>query len=124
MNKYSLLFALSFAYIATATAQDFMMQGWYWNYPTTVGSKKWVSYMDTKLPEISDAGFTYVWLPPLSHGSDNASIGYDVQDYYDLGQFRSTRWGLRTHLNQFIADGNALGVKVVADIVYNHRNQG
>ncbi len=118
-----LLFALLFIYSfsQTVTAQcDFMMQGWYWDYPIN-----WVTTLQTKAADIGASGFKYVWLPPLSKGSSGInSSGYDPKDLYDLGDYGQTRFGTRAQVNSVIAALNAAGVKSVADMVYNHRDGG
>ncbi len=110
--------------INTINAQEVMFQAWNWNYPTTQNGLKWVPYLDTKLEELNAAGFKHVWLPPLSRGASSTSMGYDVTDYYDLGQFRSTRWGNRAALNTLRTHADALNMNLIADIVLNHRDGG
>jgi glycosidase len=107
-----------------ATAQDALFQSWYWEYPTTQNGLKWVPYLNTKMPELQAAGFKYIWLPPLSRGTGATSMGYDIQDYFDLGKYRSTRWGNRTHLSTIKQTADALDMKLVGDLVYNHRDGG
>ncbi|MBC8184062.1 hypothetical protein H8E88_23470 [candidate division KSB1 bacterium] len=112
---------------ATAFAQDFMMQGWYWDYPGTGDGKNWADSLNNKAQELSDAGITYLWLPPLSRASSsNNSNGCDPQDLYDLGEYGggATRFGERSDLDDLITALNGVSIKAVADVVYNHRDGG
>ncbi len=77
--------------------------------------------------ELAEAGFTAVWLPPMSKGQAGADdIGYGVYDLFDLGEFDQkgsvrTRWGTRQQLEQCVASLNEAGLLTLADIVLNHR---
>ena len=107
--------------------QDFMMQGWYWDYPKTVSGYNWADTITNKATQLSNAGFTYIWLPPLSRASFGSnSNGYDPKDLYDLGEFDdgATGFGTRTDVDQLITQFNTAGLKAVADVVYNHRDGG
>lgn len=106
-------------------AQDVLLQGWYWDYPMNQNGQKWLQVLEDRADEIADAGFTHVWLPPLSKGSGNTfSMGYDPKDLYDLGQFGRARWGSKSHLDVLMSKLNAKQIEVVADLVYNHRDGG
>ncbi len=107
-------------------AQDFMMQGFYWNYPNLLGIRRYGQTLRDKVPEMHQAGFTYLWLPPLSRASnDQQSTGYDVMDYYDLGDaMGATRFGSRRDVNNIISTLKANNMKAVADVIYNHRAGG
>lgn len=118
-------FFIVLAVPASLLAQDFMFQGWYWNYPNTVNGRRYILHLNDYVPALSNAGFTYTWLPPLSYGSGGTSSnGYDIQDYYDLGMYRTPKWGIRPQLNTCLNTMNAFGMKAVADMVYNHRDGG
>jgi Alpha amylase, catalytic domain len=108
-------------------AQDFMLQGWYWDYPKTANGFSWVDTISNKVAALDNAGFTYVWLPPLSRASfGNNSNGYDPQDLYDLGidAIGPTGFGTRSQLDALIVALNNAGINSVADVVYNHRDGG
>lgn len=110
----------------SAQAQEVMFQAWNWNYQISqpVTGKKWVPFIDSKLDELHAAGFKHIWLPPLSSGPSSTSMGYDVKDYFDIGQYRTTRWGIRNHYNTFRTHADALGMNIIADLVFNHRDGG
>ena len=108
-------------------AQDFLLQGWYWDYPKTANGFLWADTLRLKAQELADAGFTHVWLPPLSRASFGSfSNGYDPQDLFDLGEFGQgpTGFGSRANLDALITEFNNVGIKAVADVVYNHRDGG
>ncbi|MEL6639678.1 MAG: hypothetical protein AAFR05_23225, partial [Bacteroidota bacterium] len=106
------LFTSLFLFLATAlTAQDFMMQGWYWDYPSagcTGGvSQKWAPVLQSKVNTLADAGFSFVWLPPSSKGGGGCSVGYDPKDLYDLGTYGDTRMGSRAQFNSLVSAINS-----------------
>ncbi len=103
------------------------MQGWYWDYPKTSDGNTWADTMSAKAVELGEAGITHLWLPPLSRASfGSGSNGYDPQDLYDLGEYGggATGYGTRAQVDASIAALNAVGIKAVADVVYNHRDGG
>ena len=118
---------LLFTFTSLLNAQDFMMQGWYWNYPKTANGFLWADTIKNKAVELKNAGFTYIWLPPLSRASfGSSSNGYDPKDLYDLGEFGqgATGFGTRSNVDALITQFNNVGMKAVADVVYNHRDGG
>jgi alpha-amylase len=121
------LLVVLFCTCQSVFAQDFMLQGWYWNYPGTADGYVWADTLNAKAQALANAGFTYVWLPPLSRASfGQTSNGYDPKDLFDLGEFGGgpTRFGTRTDVNDLIATFNTYGLKAVADMIYNHRDGG
>ena len=38
-----------------------------------------------KMPELAEAGYTSLWLPPPTKASGGLSVGYDLWDPFDLG---------------------------------------
>lgn len=113
------------------SAQDFMLQGWYWDYDKDgcngYAGPNWTTQLNGGVADLANAGFTYVWLPPLSRASFGAcSNGYDPKDLYDLGEFGlgRTGFGTRAEVDALIANLNANGMEAVADVVYNHRDGG
>ncbi|MCB0568881.1 MAG: T9SS type A sorting domain-containing protein [Phaeodactylibacter sp.] len=115
------------------SAQDFMMQGWYWDYPkpgcngVSAASPSWAATLRGLADNNQLNGFTYLWLPPFSRASfGNCSNGYDPKDLYDLGEYGlgATGFGTRPEVNLLISALNAKGIQGVADVVYNHRDGG
>ena len=110
-------------------AQDLLMQGWYWDYPKTAQGSLWADTVQHRSMDMSNAGFSYVWLPPLSRAAtvpNNNSNGYDIKDLFDLGEFGGgpTGFGTRQQVNQTIAKLNNWNIKSVGDMIYNHRDGG
>lgn len=126
MKKRILIIILIFS--SSIYSQDFLMQGWYWDYPKTINGFNWADTLTDKAQELAEAGFTYVWLPPLSRASfGSGSNGYDPQDLYDLGEVYgggATGFGTRNNVNQLVTEFNNVGINAVADVVYNHRDGG
>src|ERR1700722_17912758 len=83
MKKLLLPVLLFFALFSFA--QNVMLQGWYLNYPARIGIERWGPSFDGYIPDLAEAGFNYIWLPPLSRPNSYPSDGYDIKDYYDLG---------------------------------------
>ena len=75
-------------------------------------------------------GITMAWLPPASKGgSGGASVGYDVYDLFDLGEFDQqgtirTKYGTKEEYVKAIAAAHRHGIRVIADTVLNHKAHG
>lgn len=71
-------------------------------------------------------GFNAVWLPPAEKGTEgSSSVGYDVYDIYDLGEFDQkgsvrTKYGTKQQLIDAVKTAQSKGLQVYADIVVNH----
>lgn len=76
---------------------------------------------------LKTAGVDMVWLPPAYKGAAGAkSVGYDVYDMYDLGEFNQkgsvrTKYGTREEYLEAVRSLQQQGIKVLTDIVLNHR---
>ncbi|MFK8162548.1 MAG: hypothetical protein AB8H12_08795 [Lewinella sp.] len=121
----------------TLSAQDFMLQGWYWDYDKDdcngYTGPNWATRLNADVAALANAGFTFAWLPPASRASfGKCSNGYDPQDLYDLGDDidpteagqERTGFGTRAEVDALIANLTANGIAAVADVVYNHRDGG
>lgn len=106
--------------------QKFILQGWYWDFPKTNQGAYWVDTMNFKAKELSKAGFTDVWLPPMSLANSGAySNGYDVRDLFNLGNVSNkTGFGTRVKIDALVANYNTNGLRVMSDMVFNHRDGG
>lgn len=72
-------------------------------------------------------GITDVWLPPAYKGQAGIhDVGYGVYDLYDLGEFEQkgsvpTKYGTKDEYLAAIDQLHAHGLRVIADVVLNHR---
>jgi len=91
-----------------------MLQGFhwyadsYWIHPPG----GWWGVVADKAAEAGKAGFGLIWLPPVSRGS------YYPTEWYNL----DSQWGTRDGLLKAVRALHSSGIKVVADIILNHRN--
>jgi Alpha amylase, catalytic domain len=114
-----LLIATLLATNATLSAQNVMMQGWYWDYPKGA----WADTLAAKATGLAAAGFTSVWFPPhAAAGSGPFSNGYDPKDLF-IGTAMTGLGNLAQISNMTTALTNA-GIDPVADMIYNHRDGG
>ena len=103
------------------------MQGFYWDVP---GGGTWYNVLASKSKELSSAGFTAIWFPPPTKGmSGGYSMGYDVFDHYDLGEYNQkgsieTRFGSIDELKAAIKAYHSVNMQVYADAVMNHMTGG
>jgi alpha-amylase len=76
---------------------------------------------------LAEFGITDVWLPPAyKAGFTEDNVGYAVYDAYDLGEFDQkgsveTKYGNRVDYQNAIKAFHKSGIRVLADIVLNHR---
>ncbi|MBO2010944.1 alpha-amylase domain-containing protein [Hymenobacter negativus] len=106
-------------------ANGVMMQGFYWDVPTSTPAGTWWQNLGSKATELGQAGITAVWLPPAYKGSGALDVGYGVYDRYDLGEFNqkgtvATRYGTLAQLQGAISSLHGQGVQVYEDMVMNH----
>jgi glycosidase len=79
-----------------------------------------------KMPEIAEAGYTSLWLPPPTKGGSIFSVGYDVFDPFDLGDKDQqgtvrTRYGTKAQLLRVVEIAHRFGLRVYFDNIMNHR---
>ena len=79
-----------------------------------------------KMPELAEAGYSALWLPPPTKGSGGLSVGYDLWDPFDLGdkdQRNTVRtfYGTRAELEEMVATAHRFGIRVYFDNIMNHR---
>ncbi len=107
-----------------------LMQAFYWDCPKHENAEhNWWTQVKNKIPTLKKAGFTALWLPPPGKAASNPSMGYDVYDYFDLGEFNQkgsvpTWFGTKDQLLQLIKTAHDNGLQVYADVVLNHNNGG
>ncbi len=91
-----------------------MLQGFHWyadNYWIHPAGGWW-GVLAQKAPEVAAAGFDLIWFPPVSIGS------YYPREWYNL----DSQWGKKDMLLNSVKAMHKAGVKVLADVVINHRN--
>ncbi|MCX8090551.1 MAG: alpha-amylase family glycosyl hydrolase [Verrucomicrobiae bacterium] len=79
-----------------------------------------------KMPEIAEAGYTSLWLPPPAKAGSVFSVGYDQFDPFDLGDKNQrgtvrTRYGTKEQLLQVVELAHRFGLRVYFDNIMNHR---
>lgn len=76
---------------------------------------------------LENIGITHLWLPPAYKGAGGKDdVGYAVYDVYDLGEFDQkgsipTKYGTKEEYIQAIKVLHENNIKVLADIVLNHK---
>jgi maltose alpha-D-glucosyltransferase/alpha-amylase len=68
-----------------------------------------------RLDYLAGLGVTCVWLQPF-YGSPNRDNGYDVSDYYNVHE----KHGSLGDFVNFMNHAEALGIRVIVDLVVNH----
>ena len=122
MKKNLLLFAGGLLFSLGGFAQapeseDVLLQGFYWNSQKMTGWTQLMGYTE----EISHT-FTGIWLPPSASAEGGGAVGGTNVGYHPrLWNDQTSCWGTAADLKTLIADFHAHGVKVMADIVVNHR---
>ena len=105
-----------------------MLQAFYWDCPAKESREhQWWMEIKNRIPALQQAGFTALWLPPVSKAAWWKSMGYDPYDYYDLGEFDQkggvpTWFGSKDELLGLIRTAHAHGMQVYADLVFNHNS--
>jgi glycosidase len=80
-----------------------------------------------KMPEIAEAGYDSLWLPPPTKGASGGfSVGYDVYDPFDLGNLNqagttATKYGTEADLLLMVQVAHRFGLRVYFDNIMNHR---
>jgi glycosidase len=82
--------------------------------------------LHAKIPEIAEAGYTSLWLPPPAKAGSVFSVGYDLFDPFDLGDKNQrgtirTRYGTKAELLQVMETAHRFGLRVYFDNIMNHR---
>src|ERR1700710_814706 len=78
-----------------------------------------------KMPELAEAGYDSIWLPPPTKGSGGLSVGYDLWERFDLGSKDQrgsirTRYGTEAELLRLVETAHRFGIRVYLDNVMNH----
>ncbi len=78
-----------------------------------------------KMPEIAEAGYESLWVPPPTKAGGGFSVGYDLFDRFDLGSRDqkgtvATRYGTEQELLDLIRVAHRFGIRVYFDNIMNH----
>ena len=104
-----------------------MIQYFHWYIPAD--GKFW-KQVKNEAPRLAELGINAVWLPPACKAAAGKnSVGYDVYDLYDLGEFKQkgtvrTKYGTRKEFIAAVKAVQAAGMQAIVDIVVNHLGGG
>src|SRR5438067_13483055 len=102
--------------------------------PPSARPEAMVQYFNTdwseitqKMPELAEAGYDSIWIPPPTKGSGGLSVGYDLWDRFDLGSKDQrgsvrTRYGTEAELLRMIETAHRFGIRVYLDTIVNHQS--
>ncbi len=116
LNSILVIFLFSISFISIhAQDEDVMFQAFDWNVQNQPAGQTWYNVISQNRNEISDAGIDLIWMPPPSNSA--APQGYLPRELYDVNSAYGTEAQLKNLINQY----HALDIKVISDIVINHR---
>ncbi len=98
-----------------AQDEDVLFQAFDWNVQNQPAGQTWYNVISQNRNEINDAGIDLIWMPPPSNSA--APQGYLPRELYNFDSAYGTETQLRNLINQY----HALDIKVISDIVINHR---
>ena len=102
-------------------------------WPSLASGEAMLQYFNTnwkeiadRMPELAEAGYSSLWLPPPTKGSGGLSVGYDLVDPFDLGGRSqrgtvTTRYGTEAELLNLVETAHRFGIRVYFDNIMNHR---
>jgi len=81
--------------------------------------------IERKMPELAEAGYESLWLPPPTKGSGGLSVGYDLWDRFDLGSkdqrgSKRTKYGTEEELLSLMRAAHRFGIRIYFDNIMNH----
>jgi glycosidase len=81
--------------------------------------------IEGKMPELAEAGYESIWLPPPTKASGGLSVGYDLWDRFDLGSKDQrgtvgTRYGTEAELLSMMRAAHRFGIRIYFDNIMNH----
>ncbi|MCK5106983.1 MAG: hypothetical protein KAQ76_05430 [Elusimicrobiales bacterium] len=101
-----------FSHCAYRGESTVMMQGFHW---TSWQSSPWWSVLGGKADEMASAGIDLIWFPPSSDSL--SSEGYLPRKL----NLQDSKYGTEAQLISAIKEFHSNGIKVIGDIVVNHR---
>lgn len=125
MKLKIVLFSVLFVLGGQVTAQQVVLQGFWWDYYNNNYPNDYAGYLADLAPRLSAVGIDGVWIPPTVKGAGTNNVGYAPFDHYDLGDKYQkgsvpTRLGTKDRLLYSIAVMHSNGIKVMQDVVLNH----
>ncbi len=98
-----------------AQDEDVMFQAFDWNVQNQPAGQTWYNIVTQSRNELNSAGVDLIWLPPVSDSA--APQGYLPRELYNFNSAYGSEAQLRNLINQY----HGLGIKIIGDIVINHR---
>ncbi len=119
--------------ITRGNGKDILLQAFHWNLVKTKGTgtvdgleKSWYRLLTEKAKQIASDGFTIVYLPPPwvddSHWEGNGKHG-GGEGYFWRDIDLNSRYGTKKELIELTETLHKYNIKVVVDIVLNHRDR-
>jgi alpha-amylase len=124
----------------SANINGVMLQGFHWflrsEFPESRNRSLW-QFLRDEANHLRTIGIDAIWSPPAYKATSNRSnsVGYDVYDHFDLGEFipvgettTRTKYGTKAELVEAIkslhGNGTQKRIQVYADVVLNHKTGG
>jgi alpha-amylase len=104
------------SYNGNDNGTDVMLQAFHWNSADEGG---WYNIINNMASTIRSY-YTVVWMPPPNTAPSFAKQGYLPEEWYNLNNYYGTQTELKNAISALHDIDN--NVKVLADIVINHRN--
>lgn len=100
-----------------------MLQGFEWYIPND--NQHW-RRLERIVPTLADLGVNTLWIPPACKGFGWDSVGYDIYDLYDLGEFEqkgtvATKYGTKSELVSLARAAKQFGIGIIFDTVISHK---
>ena len=73
----------------------------------------------TRMPEVAEAGYTALWLPPPFIAGETNSVGYDTVNRFDYGTSAATLYGTASDLLNVVTVAHRFGLRVYFSNVMN-----
>ncbi len=78
-----------------------------------------------RIPELAEAGYTALWLPPPFKAGGGLSVGFDCYDRFDMGSKDQngslpTKYGTETELLHLVEVAHRFGLRIYFDNVMAH----
>lgn len=98
-----------------AQDEDVLFQAFDWNNHIQPAGTTWYNVVSNNRTTIKNAGIDVIWMPPPSNSA--APQGYLPRELYNF----NTAYGTEAQLRSLITAYHGSGIKVLSDIVINHR---